>query len=173
MIDSLTDREFEALACVALRLAGASETRLTPPSNEGGVDFFALITSPAHSHLFSGSTHPLRIIGQSKKYSGPVQVGAFKEFLKTIDEVKYGGEPKTERIVPPWFHSVRGPIIGLMIGHTGFQSGAESRARRHGVILADSLDMAEMVAVSRRIPEYMTGAERVAECRSKITELLK
>ena len=36
MIDALTDREFEALACVALRLVGATETALTPRGNEGG-----------------------------------------------------------------------------------------------------------------------------------------
>lgn len=172
MIDALTDREFEALACVSLRLVGATETILTPPGNEGGVDFFALIPSPGRCHLFSGGSHPLRIIGQSKKYSSAVQVGKFKEFLETIAEVKHGGEPKTEKVVPPWFHAVRGPIIGLMIAHTGFQAGAETRARKHGVIVADSLDMAEILALSRGIPEYLTGAERASECRSRIRALV-
>lgn len=172
MIDALSDREFEVLACVSLRLAGATETVLTPPGNEGGVDFFALIPSPAQCHLFSGGSHPLRIIGQSKKYSSAVQVGRFKEFLKTIDEVKHGGEPKTEAVIPPWFHAVRGPIIGLMIAHSGFQAGAETRARKHGVIVADSLDLAEMVALSRGIPEHLTGADRASECRSRICALL-
>ena len=105
MIDSLSDRQYEALACASLNLAGASKFVLTPKGNEGGVDFFALVPSPARCHLFSGAHHPLRIIGQSKKYTSAVQAGKFKEFLKTIDEVKHGGEPKTEKVIPPWFHS--------------------------------------------------------------------
>jgi len=172
MIDHLSDREFEALGCVSLKLTGATETILTPAGNEGGVDFFGLIPSPGRCHLFSGGTHPLRIIGQSKKYSSAVQVGKFKEFLKTIDEVKHGGEPKTEKVVPSWFHEVRGPIIGLMIAHSGFQAGAQTRARKHGVIVADSLDMAEILALSRGIPEGLSPTERAANCQSRIHTLL-
>jgi hypothetical protein len=156
---------------VALRFVGATETVLTPPGNEGGVDFFALLPAPGPCRLFSGGSHPLRIIGQSKKYLSAVQVGKFDENLKTIDEVNHGGEPKTEQFVPPWFHAVRGPIVGLMIAHTGFQAGAETRARKHGVIVADSLDVAEMLALSRGIPEYLSGTGRAAECRSRILEL--
>jgi hypothetical protein len=172
MIDSLSDRQYEALACVSLNLAGASKFVLTPKGNEGGVDFFALLPSPARCHLFSGAHHPLRIIGQSKKYTSAVQAGKFKEFLKTIDEVKHGGEPKTEKVIPPWFHSVRGPIVGLMIAHYGFQSGATTRARRHGVILADSLDLAELIAMSRGINESLPGEARADECRSRVQALL-
>lgn len=171
MIDGLTDREYEALACVLLRLVGATETLLTPPGNEGGVDFFALIPSPGKCHLFSGF-HPLRIIGQSKKYTSRVQAGRFKEFLRTIDEVKYGGLQKTEKIVPPWFRAARGPIVGVMIAHSGFQSGAESRARQHGTIAADSLDVAEILALSRGLLEHLTARERASDCRSRIAALL-
>jgi len=34
MIDSLTSREYEALGCVAMKAAGASEVSLTPAGNE-------------------------------------------------------------------------------------------------------------------------------------------
>ena len=173
MIDELTSREYEALACVAMKLIGASEVSLTPAGTEGGVDFFALVPMPARCHLFAGGNNPVRIIGQSKKYTNPVQVDKFKEFLTTISEVKHRGEPKTERVVPPWFHSARGPIIGCMIAHSGFQSGATSRARNHGIITADSLDMAEMLTLSRSIPERLDVVARTRECRSRISVLLQ
>jgi len=172
MIDGLSDREYEALACVSMALAGASEISLTPPGNEGGVDFFALLPSPGRCHLFSGGHYPLRIIGQSKKYAGAMEAGEFKEFLTTLEEVKHGGQPKTEKIVPPWFHAVYGPIVGLVFAHSGFQSGAETRGRRHGVITADSLDIAEIVALSRAIPEHLGGADRTMACQTKIHALL-
>jgi Restriction endonuclease len=173
MIDAITNREYEALACVAMQLVGASEIRLTPAGTEGGVDFFALLRPPAHCHLFAGTTNPIRIIGQSKKYAREVGAKELKEFLWTMNEVKHRGEPKTNRIVPDWFHSVRGPIIGCMIGHCGFQSGAASRARNHGIIVADSLDLAEMLTLSRGIPEYLPGAVRATECVSRLRLLLQ
>lgn len=172
MIDSLNDREYEALACVSLELVGASQIFLTPRGSEGGVDFFALLPTPGPCHLFSGGHHPLRIIGQSKKYKGAIQAGEFKEFLTTIDEVKHGGQPKTEAVVPSWFRAVYGPIVGLMIAHNGFQSGAATRARRHGVVVADSLDLAEIVAVSRLIPEDLPSSGRVNECRVRIRDII-
>ena len=172
MIDTLNDREYEALACVSLRLVGASETFLTPPGNEGGVDFFALLPSPGRCHLFSGGHHPLRIVGQSKKYTSAMEAGEFKEFLTTMEEVKHGGQRKTENIVPVWFRAVYGPIIGLVIAHSGFQSGATTRARQHGVLTAESLDMAEIVALSKAIPEHMAGEDRALECKTRIRALV-
>lgn len=173
MIDSLNDREYEALACVALRAVGASDVCLTPAGNEGGVDFFGLLPSPGSCHLFSGGHHPLRIIGQSKKYTHPMEAGEFKEFLTTMDEVKHGGQDKTEKIVPPWFRATYGPIIGLVFAHSGFQSGAESRGRRHGVITATSVDIAEMLALSREVPEETDAEGRAACCRKRVGDLLK
>ena len=172
MIDTLNDREYEALACVSLRLVGAIETHLTPPGNEGGVDFFALLPSPGRCHLFSGGHHPLRIVGQSKKYGSALEAGEFKEFLTTMEEVKHGGQPKTEKIVPSWFRAVYGPIIGLVIAHSGFQSGATTRARQHGILTAESLDMAEIVALSKGIPEHLAGVDRAAECKARIQTLV-
>jgi hypothetical protein len=172
MIDALTGREYEALACVAMKVVGASEITLTPFGTEGGIDFFALVRSPARCHLFAGSTNPIRIVGQSKKYTRQVGVDKMKEFLATMDEVKHRGEPKTERVVPPWFHATRGPIVGCMIAHRGFQSGATSRARNHGIITADSLDIAEMLALSRGIPDELDADARTAECLSRTRLLL-
>lgn len=172
MIDSLNDREYEALACLSLKLVGASHTSLTPRGNEGGVDFFALLPSPGRCHLFSGGHHPLRIVGQSKKYKERLQAGEFKEFLTTIEEVKHGSQPKTQKVVPPWFRAVYGPIVGLVIAHTGFQSGAVTRARQHGIITAESLDLAEILALSRAIPEYLPSSERATECRNRIDSVI-
>jgi hypothetical protein len=173
MIDALSSREYEALACVAMQLVGAYAVQLTPAGNEGGVDFFALLSPPANCHLFAGSTNPVRIIGQSKKYTSAVAVDKFKEFLTTINEVKHGGEPKTEKVVPTWFRTTRGPIVGCMIAHSGFQAGSMTRARNHGIVTADSLDVAEMLTLSRGLPEYLEGTARATECLSRLRSLLQ
>jgi hypothetical protein len=172
MIDELNDREYEALACVVSGLAGATHVALTPAGNEGGVDFFALLPTPGRCHLFSGNVHPLRIVGQCKKYSDPISLGRLKEFLETLEDVKHRGEPKIERLVPPWFHSMPGPILGFMIGHSGFQSGATTKARNHGIVLADTLDLAEIISLSRQLPGDHATA-RVEACLRRLHQFLQ
>src|SRR5690606_14181401 len=118
-IDTLSDREYEALACVVSSCAGADKVRLTPPGNEGGVDFFALIRNPARCHVFQHTRSPLRVIGQCKKYSGTVGVDKVRQFIQTINSV-CNQSALTEAHVPPWFRTAGGPVVGWIIGHSGF-----------------------------------------------------
>lgn len=167
MIDDLSDREYEALGCVVSKLGGATETKLTPRGGDGGIDFFAQVENPSRCHLFGGGVHPLRIIGQCKKYSSPVVVDKVDAFITTIEGVKYR-TPKAKKAEPPeWFLSARGPIIGLIIAHSGFQSGASDKAKNHGIIAADSMDLAEIAARSRKVPESLGAEGRALWCRTE------
>ena len=115
----------------------------------------------------------MRVVGQCKKYTSPVQVSAVKEFIETLEDVKHRGEPKIEGQTPSWFHATRGPIVGLFVAHSGFQSGAETKARNHGIIAADSLDLAEIMAASERIPEDITLGARADVCADKVRAALQ
>lgn len=147
-IDFLNDREYEALGCVASLIAGADKAMLTPPGNEGGIDFFARVKHPAFTHIFGGANTPMRIIGQCKKYSSPVSDDRVRDFTTTVRDVCHASL-STERLVPRWFRESSGPIVGWVISHSGFQSGAISRARNQGFILSNSLDLAEIFSQSR------------------------
>jgi hypothetical protein len=103
-IDGLSHREYEALGCVVCKMAGASRTHLTPPGNEGGIDFLALVTLPAQCRLFGPRRGPLRIIGQSKRYKGPVSVGDVRNFITTIENVRKR-QPSVEPHVPARFRA--------------------------------------------------------------------
>src|SRR3989304_4860173 len=81
VIDTLSDREYEALCCVVASLAGADQIALTPPSGEGGIDSFARLCTPGTTHLFSGLGAPLRVICQSKKYNDKVGVEKVRELV--------------------------------------------------------------------------------------------
>lgn len=172
MIDLLSDRQYEALGCVVSRLAGATEIRLTPRGNEGGIDFFALINTPARCHIFHGDYRPLRIVGQSKKYKDKVQVDRVKEFIETLDEVKRQS-PEIEHLVPPWFRTTSGPVVGWLIAHSGAQGGAMTKARNHGIIISDTIDLAEISALSRQIDISSSAEERAKILHSWVLELLK
>src|SRR5208282_1021981 len=161
-IDQLTDRQYEALGCVASRIAGSVHRLLTPKLGDKGVDFYASIIAPGRCHVFSGSVHPLRVVGQSKKYTYRVGGDKVMQFAKTLDNVRHAS---TEIIdtVPAWFRNATGPIVGWMIGHSGFQSGARETAKNQGIILSDSLDLAELVALSRSLPESDSAEQRAQD----------
>lgn len=170
-IDTLSARDYEALSCVVCRALGANGVKLTSAGNEGGVDFYATIKFPAHSHLSFGAWGPIRIIGQCKMYQSPVSVEKVKAFVETIEGVKkdYAGHYSE---APSWFKSARGPIVGWVIGHSGFQSGAKNWAKDHGIVWADSRDLAEILSQART---YCTEnpRRRVEAILSNIQEELR
>jgi hypothetical protein len=159
MIDGLSPREYEALGCFVAEMVGAEQFKLTPSGNEGGIDFFALINNPAKCHLLAGECRPLRIVGQSKKYSTRIESNKVKEFIQTLNELKEQN-PTVERHVPTWFRTTTGPVIGWIITHNGAQSGAITRAQNHGILIFDSRDIAEIAATSRSIPVTLIPESR-------------
>lgn len=171
MICDLNDREYEAMSCVLLEALGATRVNLTRKGTEGGIDAFGLIEHARASHLLGSIHHPLRVVVQSKMWSDPIGPDPMKVFLQTLHEVREAGQPKTNAIVPNWFKEARGPMIGLIVSHKGFQWGADSRARSQGILLADSIDVAEVIALRRNL----YGSERrdkIKACMNRIKELL-
>lgn len=158
-IDQLTDREYEALACIACDALGAARHHLTPPGNEGGIDFVASLRMTSRSHLFAAPGREIRIVGQCKKYATPVAVDRLDQFIETMHNVRYRSE-RVRPHLPAWFESGRGPIVGWIISHSGYQSGAADEAQKHGIILSDSLDIAEVLALSELFHANATPAVR-------------
>lgn len=170
-IDSLGDRGYEALACVVSGCAGAEKVHLTPPGNEGGIDFFAIINSPGRCHVFSHSRSPIRVIGQCKKYSSPVSVDKVREFVHTISSVCQQSA-LVEKHVPPWFRGASGPVVGWIVGHSGFQAGAITLAKNYGILLSDSLDMAEICVQSRRFPAPYSKPDYDSFIKNEVSKAL-
>jgi Restriction endonuclease len=171
MIYDLTDREYEAMSCVLLEALGATRVNLTRKGTEGGIDAFGLIEHARASHLLGSMHHPIRVVVQSKMWSNPIGPDAMKVFLQTLHEVREGGQPQTNAIVPSWFKEARGAMIGLVVSHKGFQSGADSRARSQGILIADSLDVAEVIALSLNL-YGSKGTDKIGACLNRIKELL-
>jgi hypothetical protein len=168
-IDAMTDREYEALACVACSAIGSRMTLLTPPGNEGGIDFFATLSVKTRTHVLSANGAEVRIVGQCKKYASPLVVDKLDQFITTIQNVRHRSE-RVRRHIPAWFEESRGPIFGWVMSHSGFQTGAADEAKNHGIVLSDTLDLAELVCLSETFHTTLPPADRAAqvvdECRS-------
>lgn len=158
-VDTLTHRQYEALACVACSAIGSARTFLTPPGNEGGIDFFATLSLQTSTHVLSASGTEFRIIGQCKKYASPVAVDKMEQFITTIQNVRHRS-PRVVAHIPAWFDDSRGPIIGWMMSHTGFQSGTADEAKNHGIVLSDTLDIVELLSLSPRFHSSLAPSDR-------------
>src|SRR5207247_8381220 len=99
------------------------EVTLTPAWHEGGSDLFGLLAVYRSTHDFSGTSSPILIVGQSKKYWSPVSVDKVKEFALTLEQVRHRS-PQVPIPLPTWFVLSRGPVVGWMLAHSGFQTGA-------------------------------------------------
>lgn len=152
-LDTLNDREYEAMACVACNAIGARFQVLTPSGNEGGIDFIATLPMKNSCHIFSAIGSELRIIGQCKKYQTPVTVDRLDQFIQTMNNVRYRNE-RVRKHLPSWFEEARGPIIGWIVAHAGYQTGASDQAKAHGIILSDTIDMTELFSFS---PSFYTS----------------
>lgn len=167
-IDLLSDREYEALACVAADALSAKNSLLTPAGNEGGIDFLVSLPIGVSSHIFSAPGSGLRIVGQSKKYASPLAVDRLDQFLQTMHNVRHR-DSRVRAHIPAWFDQASGPIVGWIISHSGFQSGTADEAKKHGVVLSDSLDVTELISLSTSFAPGESPSARaahlVAECQ--------
>lgn len=167
-IDVMNDREYEALACVACTAIGSRMTLLTPPGNEGGIDFFATLSVQTKTHVLSAAGTEIRIVGQCKKYSSPIEVDKLEQFITTMQNVRHRSG-RVLRHIPSWFDDSRGPVVGWIMAHSGFQTGAADEAKNHGIVLSDTLDLAELVSMSDAfygtLPPPDRASRLVAACR--------
>jgi len=147
-IQSIDDpTHYEALSVYACKLSGASDYCMTP-RNDFGIDFFAVIPSIGKSHVFSGGAGPIRIVGQCKNHSSTVARGNLQQFFSAIVSVQERSDD-VRSLIPNWFLTERGPIIGWFISHVGLQNGAREYAEKHGIIYSDSRDIGEIITMSR------------------------
>jgi hypothetical protein len=171
LIDNLSDREYEALGCVICQLIGATNVLLTPAGNERGIDFLATINMPSRCHVFGGSNRLFRVVGQAKKYESKVEFKEVQRLNETLNEIKYQ-TPAMQGLIPPWFHTAAGPIIGWLIAHKGVQSGGVSYARNHGILISDSIDLAEIATLSRQLDESYPADKRAAILGARVNAIL-
>lgn len=161
-IDQLSWREFEGLGAVFMRSLGASRVRVGPGGDEGGVDFCALVPGHFRCHVFGGYPGQMRVIGQCKRFATPISLDRMQVFTSVLDDARRRHE-KVMSQLPDWWQRSSGPIVGVFVSYTGFQSGALTRAREHGVMCAADVDVAHAMSLSRILPWHQPATQRASE----------
>ncbi|MBL6945625.1 MAG: restriction endonuclease [Rhodospirillales bacterium] len=164
-LDGLDDRDYEFACGTACRFLGAEKIFVTPPGNEFGIDFVALIPAYSRSTVVCSGKEGLRIIGQSKKYSSAISREKVSILINSIDMIKYR-KPEITELLPSWFFSSRAPLVGWLVGHSGFQSGCDTYAQDHGIILSDAIELSDILSAPR-ILGYCTDISKIPAILAK------
>lgn len=154
-IDALNWRQFEALSCITCEAIGSSRVHLTPSGSEGGIDFLAIVRIRKDCHVFCGNGSGLRVVGQCKKWGQKPDPDDVDYLHQTVSNVRHDDE-RVRDVVPPWFKSAGGPIVGWMISQTGLSEPSEELARKRGILVSESIDIAEILCASRRYRRFPT-----------------
>lgn len=161
-IDTVGDSKFEFLGGALVNFVGATKVWVSPHGRDGGVDFYAIVPPWGSSPIFHWPHKSTRVVGQSKFYGGPVPKDDVKLLITTVSDIRSNTVEMSSK-VPDWFRLARGPVVGLALGSSGFQSGAQDRADLHGVLLADNVEIAETIVRSRRYRAARAGGSAVEE----------
>jgi hypothetical protein len=144
---SINDREYEAIGCYISHICRSSHNFLTSKSDDYGIDFLSIISGFGSYHLFPNCCKQIKIIGQSKKWNTRVTINTIDLLTECINRIKYRNTTLINKL-PSWIYTENGSIIGLVISHKGFQSGAIDRAKDFGITLADTRDVAEIISLN-------------------------
>lgn len=139
-LQTLGFREFEVLCALIIQKFGAEKVGVTKKTGEGGVDFFGvypLADGPGYgSFLYNVE---IKIIGESKRRSGPIQKNDIDHFLNNFKRAFRGDE---------YLHSVPSYISGntlfpIFMTSSRFQSGARKIAEKNDLYLRDGEQLSE------------------------------
>jgi hypothetical protein len=147
-IDGSGHRKFEYIGAILAISIGAKRTYVTPSGNERGVDFYAEVPIWGSSRVFHSPHNAMRIVGQSKFYSSKIEFSKSKEFVGVLSDIRHRN-PEIVARGPKWFYELQGPIVGIIVSACGFQSGSIQQCQEHGVLYADTIDVAHTIAGSR------------------------
>ncbi len=144
-LDGLSDREYEFACGLGMVALGATKIHITPPRDEHGIDFLAIVPAYARNPYLMSRGLGVRIVGQSKKYESSAARNELYAFDRTMGGVR---DNKAEyiSIIPAWFRGSAAPLLPCFVSHSGFQSGASEFGGQAGHVLVDTLELAEIIA---------------------------
>jgi Restriction endonuclease len=151
-IRTLTFAEFEKFGSKVLRELGASTVRVTPRSNDQGIDFYGILSigevanvPPPICRLAHDVT--LRFAGQAKHYpNNPIGPDVIRELIGAIELARY----KTFTSDPDLFEDFAllpfHPLLALLFTTGQFTSGAIELGEKAGIILRSGEQLAVFLA---------------------------
>lgn len=160
-IRELNPEDFEQLCKRILDLLHATETKRTPYSNDGGVDFLGWLHIP--QTLVSIEEYPMfqqdfrmLVLGQAKRYKpdNPIGVKYVREMVGTVASFHHDQMAPWESRLPLKGITVVSPILPIIITTGKISRDARKLAKQCGVLTKDGADLALFLCLEDIGVEY-------------------
>ena len=157
-------REFEYLALHLLDLYGIPKQlrRVTPGSNEGGIDFYGLEeTDPDTTNRIRRQR--FRIVGQAKRYAGAISSDEMDMFAWRLLNFRLGTGRRWLALEDWFLNEGDEPIFGMFITSGRYSESALATANSALVISIDGEQIAQDLSESPASERWLNPETRVVE----------
>ena len=151
-IRNLTFQEFELFGARVLRELGAKRTKVTPHSDDQGIDFYGILSLGQNSFLpppFGRLAHDvrLRFAGQAKHYpTTPIGPEMIRELVGAISLARHNVFTTDDEIFDDLELLPFNPLVAMFFTTGRFTSGALDLAAKSGVIAKSGEELAVFLA---------------------------
>jgi hypothetical protein len=163
-IQSLTANEFEDFCAAFLALLGATKTKVTPRSGDGGIDFYGWLHLGAFLPGDGGVAHlPDRVkfhfAGQAKHYpTSRLNPAVVRELVGAVVLARHGVGSYAQDSFEGLQFKALDPLVVLLITTGAFSRGARELARNSGIFPCDVGQVALYLS-TRRVGFIVNGTE--------------
>ena len=151
-IRNLTFQQFEIFGACVLKELGTKNTKVTPHSDDQGIDFYGLLSLGQHSDLpppFGKLAHDvtLRFAGQAKHYpSKPIGPELIRELIGSIALARYKVFTTDNELFDDLQLLPFNPLVAMFFTTGRFSSGALELAKKAGIIARNGEQLAVFLA---------------------------
>lgn len=153
-IRGLTFQEFEKFGACVLRELGAKIIKVTPQSNDQGIDFYGVLSLGQNSYLpapFGQLAHDVRLLfaGQAKRYATTNLIGPelIRELIGSISLARYKVFTIREDLFEKEVKLLPfNPLVTMFFTTGGFTRGALEIAEKSGIIARSGDQLALFLA---------------------------
>ena len=151
-IRALTFDEFELFGACVLRELGAKRTKVTPHSEDQGIDFYGILSLGQNSFLpppFGRLAHDvrLRFAGQAKHYpSNAIGPEMIRELVGAISLARHKIFTTDDEIFDDLELLPFNPLVAMFFTTGRFTSGALDLAKKSGIIAKSGEELAVFLA---------------------------
>jgi hypothetical protein len=151
-IRNLTFQEFELFGACVLKELGAKLVKVTPHSDDQGIDFYGVLSLGQNFLLptpFGQLAHDVRVLfaGQAKHYpTNPIGPELIRELVGSISLARYQVFTTSDEIFDDLKLLPFNPLVAMFFTTGRFTSGALELAQKSGVIARSGEQLAVFLA---------------------------
>ena len=167
-INKLTWREFEALGILVLEVNGVNNCNLAPPTNEGGLDAFGILTADnviSNSRIWTDFSAGV-ILQCKSRPNGIVSSKDMSEFVIDMNNIK-NRKGLAINHLPDYYYDSLMPLTFIVITNGDFQKKAADIANANKIIIWNGDQIVQDLIIHPDFDNWLDKSLSISELKLK------